>query len=71
MGQAEIKTRGTKKFRSSIIRTEIAENHEECMSEASHLVLICLKTRTVTQSMYIERDCVDERLPVFWCSAFY
>lgn len=71
MGQAEIKTRGTETFRGSIIRTEIAENHEECMSEISHLVLICLKTRTVTQNMYIERDCVDERLPVFWCAGFH
>lgn len=39
-------------------------------TQDSRIFLICLKTRTVTQNMYTERECVDERLPVFWCAAF-
>lgn len=39
-------------------------------TQDSCIFLICLKTRTVTQNMYTERECVDERLPVFSCAAF-
>lgn len=56
MEQAEIKTRGTERFKGSVIKTEIAEHHEERMSEGERR-----NTDFTSLSVLLEdKDCNSE-----------